>query len=740
MKRTISLIICLCMLASLNFIVHSDTWSVPTLDGYIYTVSTADELRWIAGVTNGDVKKGTENYPSDSTFLGYTIFLKNDVSVGNLIKNDGEFSLTSGTEWIPIGTEENPFSGTFDGNGCGVGGIYVSNAERMYNGFFGFIDGGTVKNLTVEGYVCGSNFTGGLAGKLNGEINGCIFVGDIKGELKTGGIAGEVCGTSDLPSKIHLSAFVGNINAQEGSSVGGIAGFGEYLEISSSYSKVSLYSFCENSGGILGAASNGVSISSTECSGFMTADGQISVAGGILGFASFDAAVTNCSFSGDIYCGGESKSLCGGIAGDFAGNIVNCFVMGSVHSGLYFSENETDDEKICVSAGIVSSSEGAEVKNCYFSGMSECHGLEGDKIAPYDSGVSMENVFYSLGTSYILCGTENAYHVMAMFDFLDEWTSSNDGEFSKWLIVSGINETKPVLKHKSAISGDGTYFWKVEGNVFTYFAKGKMEDFSQNKYGIIDTPWAAYRDSIRTVTIKEGVVRIGNNAFNSFDNLRYLNLPSSLTEIGDYAFEQCVYLKNFTFPSGLSDIGEGAFRKCKTLTSVSLPNGIRAIRKYTFSSCEKLSEINIPSTVSFIGYMAFALCDGIVSVVLPQSVREIDSYSFYYCDNLTTVDLPVHLTRIGEFAFGRCELLINYTIPTSTTVEANAFWSEYPKGDIDGDGKYTVFDYLKIKAHFLGVNPLTNAEIKLGDCDFDGIITATDYLMVKKYLFGIKES
>jgi hypothetical protein len=53
------------------------------------------------------------------------------------------------------------------------------------------------------------------------------------------------------------------------------------------------------------------------------------------------------------------------------------------------------------------------------------------------------------------------------------------------------------------------------------------------------------------------------------------------------------------------------------------------------------------------------------------------------------------------------------------------------KGDVDGDGNYTVFDYFKIKAYLLGRTTLTKTEIKNADSDFNGTVTATDYLYVK---------
>jgi hypothetical protein len=117
-------------------------------------------------------------------------------------------------------------------------------------------------------------------------------------------------------------------------------------------------------------------------------------------------------------------------------------------------------------------------------------------------------------------------------------------------------------------------------------------------------------------------------------------------------------------------------------------------------------------------------------------VKEIDDWAFYGCENLTTVSFPTGLNRIGSYAFGACESLVNYNIPSDATIEENAFWSEGIKGDIDGDGKLSVYDYLNIKAHLTGGVSLTKEQIKAADSDGNGKITVADYLSVKNILLG----
>ena len=718
--------------------------TAPTLNGKIYSIVSSSNLRWVAGVCSGEVKAGTENYPLNPSFSGYTLVMKNDISVGNVEIIEDEYTLTSGENWVPIGTEKTPFSGVFDGTEFKVSGVFVCGTEK-YNGFFGNVSSGTIQNLSVEGYVEGKANVGGIVGRLYcGKISDCAFLGKVNGGEKTGGIVGEIIGTETNPSEVFLSVASCDITTFGGSSAGGVAGEAQFTNILSCSSGGTLYSFSINTGGILGTAFDGVLVDCCSSKKAMSADGEETVAGGILGASLSEVLLKNNSFEGIIYCSGKNVSLCGGIVGSYTGKIENSFVSGTVCSSLYFDETDENSEeaeavieKICVSSGIAAKGENAIINNCYFSGTTECEGIKGNDIYSDKWNTEVNNAYYSKGiASYVLHGTEESYGVAELLSALKKWVTDSGEGYSPWVSVSGINNTAPLLKYTYSAQGNENCIWKIEDTVFTFYTNGCMEDYSENRYGIIETPWAVYRTTAKTVNIKEGVTRIGNNAFNDFSNLRTLTLPSTIKEIGNYAFEQCVYLKNFTLPEGLSDIGDGAFRKCKAITKIVLPKGIRAVRKYTFSYCENLSSVSIPESVSLIGYKAFAACDSLVSISLPQSVREIDGYSFYWCEKLSSVSLPYTLNRIGEYAFGKCEVLTNFDIPKGTTVEENAFWSELPKGDVDGDGRYTAFDYIKIKAHFLGTSPMSKAQIKAADSNFDGIITTTDYIYVKMVLMG----
>ena len=57
--------------------------------------------------------------------------------------------------WTPIGTSyANAYTGTFNGNGHTISGLYIDSSDNDYKGLFGYVGTrGTVQNLSVSGSV-----------------------------------------------------------------------------------------------------------------------------------------------------------------------------------------------------------------------------------------------------------------------------------------------------------------------------------------------------------------------------------------------------------------------------------------------------------------------------------------------------------------------------------------------------------------------------------------------------------
>lgn len=100
--------------------------------------------------------------------------------------------------WNPIGTDANPFKGTFSGNGHTIKGMSISRGTTSNVGFFGVASDATISNLTIEGSANGGNNVGILAGNFTGTIENCRAKGTVNGSSDcVGGLVGK-SGNSDI--------------------------------------------------------------------------------------------------------------------------------------------------------------------------------------------------------------------------------------------------------------------------------------------------------------------------------------------------------------------------------------------------------------------------------------------------------------------------------------------------------------------------------------------------------------
>jgi len=124
--------------------------------------------------------------------------------------------------WEPIGADvEGSFTGTFDGNGHSIKGLYIDRADEDSVGLFGISDeGGEIKNLgVINGNVSGYNRVGMLVGlnRFGGTVVSNSYVaGEVNGEERTGGLVGVNFGI------VVNSYATGDVSGNE--SVGGLIG------------------------------------------------------------------------------------------------------------------------------------------------------------------------------------------------------------------------------------------------------------------------------------------------------------------------------------------------------------------------------------------------------------------------------------------------------------------------------------------------------------------------------------
>lgn len=180
-------------------------------------------------------------------------------------------------------------------------------------------------------------------------------------------------------------------------------------------------------------------------------------------------------------------------------------------------------------------------------------------------------------------------------------------------VIDGVITTQD----DSGTCGDGVS-WTLTGDTLaiTYdgTGTGEMTDFVDSS----STPWASYLSSINTITVGEGVTKVGANSFvlSSTGAPLTVTLPNSLITIGNYAFMGTHGLYAITIPDSVNYIGEAAFSDCTNLGTVSINAAGSALLSIGTAAFEHtaISSISLPDSLTTIGNRAFNGCEQLDSV------------------------------------------------------------------------------------------------------------------------------
>ena len=227
--------------------------------------------------------------------------------------------------WMPIGTKDAPFEGSYDGGNFTIRGLVINRPTMNYVGLFGYTEKMyPIQNVVVEAPdVSGGSYTGVIVGSSNGNIRNCqITAAKIKGKDNVGGIVG-TCKLDIRNCKADITSLIGS-----GYYVGGVCGY--------------CYSSIEN------CEVNAISISSSSY-----------YVGGIVGWLSVETNIKNCQVTAADITGtnnvggivGQSKALIsnsvaivdqikgsdrvGGIVGHAQNTVENCYAFANISSNEY---------------------------------------------------------------------------------------------------------------------------------------------------------------------------------------------------------------------------------------------------------------------------------------------------------------------------------------------------------------------------------------------------------------------
>ena len=370
------------------------------------TIRTAEELVQFSNSVN-----------SGTSYQGQTVALGADIDL-------------SGVSMSPIGTQNAPFKGTFNGQGYDISNLTIASGQN-HQGLFGYVSGGAIEHVDLVNVdVTGGWWVGGLAGFCNGDVSNCTVNGQVQGGAGVGGVVGGLVGKTmtDCINQADVSGADFNVGGLSGymeylngvnpkmqdcvnqgtvtgsDDIGGITGRLTYGEIQDCTNRGDVRtddpgSSGKGAGGIVGYLENGT-VNRTANLGGVDGTTTTMVTGGVVGYGG-SGSVTNCYNRGDV----QGNTAGGGIAGGLDGNVPVqfCYTTGSITS-------------VSREGSVVGWNRGGQVSSCVYN-------VEVDDGAAFGSN---EAGGTAAGKTTDEMKTQEAY---SGFDFTTVWqlTDANDG-------------------------------------------------------------------------------------------------------------------------------------------------------------------------------------------------------------------------------------------------------------------------------------------------------------------------
>ena len=297
-KRTLSVLLALCLLLSLLPVTALAEWSGEGngTSENPYKIGTAAELKAFRDIVNG--LNGETQNTAACALLTADIDLNNEA-------------------WTPIGNTTSKYTGIFDGNGKTISGLFINDPDGSYQGLFGYVDAaGKVREVgVVSGSVTGNSFVGSVVGWNSGTVENCYSKINATAKNYVGGVVGQNANNGTVENCYNT----GSVSASDYSdaakpTVGGVVGRNFHATVN----------LCYNTGNI-------------------TSTGFNAAAGGVVGQSTSSGKVQNCYNTGNVSGTGANYSI-GGVVGESAtSTISDCYNVGSVSA----SSSSTSPSRNC---------------------------------------------------------------------------------------------------------------------------------------------------------------------------------------------------------------------------------------------------------------------------------------------------------------------------------------------------------------------------------------------------------
>lgn len=327
-------------------------------------------------------------------------------SGGTWQASEFKFNNATSEQSVPIGNSSTKFSGTFDGKNHTISNLKTSG---QYSGLFGYVNGATIQNLTVNvTNNAGATSAGGLVGAVNGTttIRNCTVNGTISGTHQVGGFVGFAQGvyqdnTLVLPCNLTIEGCTNNatVTTTSQASDNNRTSAGGFVGYVNAGATVTIKSYIDENGQTKKSTNNG-KISTTS-----SADNK--GVGGFVGYSYGKITLTDCVNEKNATITGKERV--GGLVG-------------------YIGKADSDSQKEMVISGC--ENKAAVTSNS----TNDVYGIGG--IVGYNSGhkVAITNCI----NSGAITGTHETAGIIGYSDHSDISGCTNSGAVSGFATVGGI--------------------------------------------------------------------------------------------------------------------------------------------------------------------------------------------------------------------------------------------------------------------------------------------------------------
>jgi len=413
----------------------------------------------------------------------YIVGLKADGTVAAAGYGESNAAWVSGwySGFAPVST----FTGSLDGDGYTITGLYINRPTTTNVGLFGRANGITVTDLHLaDCTIVGEYNVGGIIGRDDGSssISGCTVTGVVEAvKWRVGGICGELGVGSSITASATSTLIIAHTGSRAGglvgrsygdsisysyatgdvwggSDVGGLVGlFSSVGTIYRSYATGNVWGY-NDVGGLVGE--NYGTISKSYATG--TVVGAASEIGGLVG-DNGGGTIIECFALGDVFVQGGAYYEAGGLAGRNSGGTISK----SYARGTVYAEAEADTGSVggLVGMNVKYASYDATIMGCYSTGLVHGSTLDiGGLVGTNSDSITVS--FWDTATSGQSTSDGGMGRTTSYMTSIDLYKAAGWDIEERWIHPSLRNNGYPILS------------WQV-GNSPTWIIHSTFPDDNQ---------------------------------------------------------------------------------------------------------------------------------------------------------------------------------------------------------------------------------------------------------------------